>query len=69
MQKCVAFFVYLCETIEIMGKFILNYKYTILFLLICYNASVMTYQKFSNPKLTDTELLLLIPNNWMLNFK
>jgi len=52
-----------------MKKLILNNKHTILFLLISYNAVVMTYQRFSNPKLTNTELFLLIPNNWILNFK
>lgn len=52
-----------------MKKFLINNTYTILFLLVIYNASVMGYQKFSNPKLTQTELFLLIPSNWILNFK
>jgi len=52
-----------------MKKFLENNIYTIMFILVCYNATVMTYQKFSNPKLTQTELFLLIPNNWILNFK
>jgi len=52
-----------------MKKFLENHIYTIMFVLICYNAGVMTYQKFSNPRLTQTELFLLMPSNWILKFK
>jgi len=34
-----------------------------------YFAGVCTYQRFKNPKLTQTQLFLLIPRNLILDFK
>ncbi len=41
----------------------------ILLVIFSYLAVVSNIQRFKNPKLTQTELFMLIPQNILLNFK
>lgn len=41
----------------------------LLTLLVAYVGITLTIQRFKNPQLTDTELILLIPKNFMLEFE
>lgn len=43
--------------------------YIILIILFIYTSFVCAIQRFSNPKLSETELFLLIPENIILTFK